>query len=380
MLEVIRKRMIINGVDDVLTAARKRIEYIFDNYEKIQLSFSGGKDSSVLFHLMYEEAEKRNRKFYVFFLDQEAEYQGTIDLVEWVMQRPLVIPMWYQVPLFMTNASSSEQLFLYAWGRDEEWSRDKNPLAIQELKCAYPKRFYKFVNWVDKRIQKYEGEGEAITIIGLRAEESPERRFVMFGEDNDLFWIRRKRNPHRAYPIIDWSYRDVWKYLIDNNKKYNSVYDKLYSLGVKLRDIRVSCLIHEKAYRCLAELQEVEPETYDKLQKRLKGVHTAGIYGRENMMYSIKKRPDHFKTWKDYYLFLFENLHEDLKVIFKYQWSRFEGYEDTRIYKYFCKRIILCDWEGNIKLKDDINYTKEQLAKKRKQKKTDEVIQKWFNL
>jgi hypothetical protein len=34
-------------------------------------------------------------------------------------------------------------------------------------------------------------------------------------------------------------------------------------------------------------LAELEPETYNQLEKRLKG-HTAAIYGKENLMYSIK--------------------------------------------------------------------------------------------
>lgn len=105
-------RTAVYGTDSVLEATQKRIEYLFDNYDNIQLSFSGGKDSTVLFHLLNAEAKKRDRKFYVFFLDQEAEYQGTIDMMEWVMRQPNVIPRWYQVPTFMTNSCSQQQVFL----------------------------------------------------------------------------------------------------------------------------------------------------------------------------------------------------------------------------------------------------------------------------
>jgi predicted phosphoadenosine phosphosulfate sulfurtransferase len=35
-------------------------------------------------------------------------------------------------------------------------------------------------------------------------------------------------------------------------------------------------------------LAKLEPETYNQLEKRLKGVHTAAIFGKENLMYSIK--------------------------------------------------------------------------------------------
>lgn len=372
-------RTSISGVLNVVDATRKRIEYLFDNYDNIQLSFSGGKDSTVLFHLVNQEAIKRNRKFYLYFIDQEAEYQGTIDMVEWAMNQPNVIPLWYQVPMFMTNAVSHEQLFLWAWGKDEKWVRDKNPIAIKEIDGRYPKRFYKFNLWVGQNLAKK--EGKSVSIIGLRAEESPSRRFVMFGEDNDLFWLRRKNKPHKAYPLIDWSYTDVWKFLVENNLKYNKVYDKMYMLGLNLRYMRVSNLIHEKAYRCLTELQEIEPETYDALEQRLKGVHCASIYAKENLMYSIKELPEKFKTWKEYKDFLLESIHPDLQKIFKYQWSRFGDTDDVGACKYMVKRILLCDWEGNITWSRDneFNYTREQIKEKNKIKKEDKIIKKWFS-
>lgn len=371
-------RTAISGSKDVVTAARERISYLFDNYDNIQLSFSGGKDSTVLFHLVNEEAKKRNRKFRLFFLDQEAEYQGTIDMVDWAMRQPNVIPVWYQVPTFMTNACSTQQMFLWSWGEGEEWVRPKSDISIHSIKKKYPKRFYKFVLWANTELKKL--DGKSVSLIGLRAEESPSRRFVMFGEDNTLFWMRRIHEPNKAYPIIDWSYTDVWKFLCENHLKYNKVYDKMYMLGLNLRQMRVSNLIHEKAYRCLHELQEIEPETYDKLEHRLKGVHCAAIYAKENMMYSIKKLPSNFKTWKEYKDFLLDNIHPDLAKIFRYQWSRFGDTDDVGACKYMVKRILLCDWEGNITWSRDneFNYTKDQIKEKNRIKRTDEVIKKWF--
>lgn len=371
-------RTAISGVKNVVESTKERISYLFDNYDNIQLSFSGGKDSTALFHLVNAEAIKRNRKFYLYFQDQEAEYQGTIDLMEWAMSQPNVIPLWYQVPIFMTNAVSHEQLFLWAWGDGEKWVREKNKLAIHSIAKKYPKRFYKFNLWVAQNLAKR--PGKSVSIVGLRAEESPDRRFVLFGEDNNMFWLRRKTNPHKAYPLIDWSYTDVWKYLIENKLKYNSVYDKMYMLGMNLRYMRVSNLVHEKAYRCLAELQEIEPETYNNLEQRLKGVHCAAIYARENLVYSIKKLPDVFKTWKEYKDFLLKAIHPDLAKIFKYQWSRFGDTDDVGACKYMVKRILLCDWEGNITWSRDneFNYTRDQILEKNQIKKTDDVIKKWF--
>lgn len=374
-------RTTVRGVENVLEAAEKRISFLFDNYDNIQLAFSGGKDSTVLFHLINSEAIKRNRKFILYFQDQEAEYQGTIDFVEWAMSQPNVIPQWYQVPIFMTNAASHEQLFLWAWGENEEWVRKKNDLAIQSIANKYPKRFYKFNLWVAQQNRK-NLKGSFVSIIGLRAEESPDRRFVMFGEDSEMFWLRRKTEPNKAYPIIDWSYTDVWKYLIENNLKYNKVYDKMYMLGGNLRSFRVSNLVHEKAFRCLTDLQELEPETYNQLERRLKGVHTAAIYGKENLMYSIKDLPESFKSWKEYKDFLLTSIHPDLKRIFEYQWSRFGDTDDVGACKYMVKRILLCDWEGNITWARDneFNYTKDQILHKNVLKREDEIIKKWTQL
>ena len=36
--------------------------------------------------------------------------------------------------------------------------------------------------------------------------------------------------------------------------------------GHDIRTMRVSNLVHEKAFRCLTDLQELEPETYNKLE------------------------------------------------------------------------------------------------------------------
>ncbi len=371
-------RTAVRGTENVLIATKKRIALLFDMYDNVQLSFSGGKDSTVLFHLINEEAIRRNRKFIVYFQDQEAEYTATIDLIEWVMAQPNVIPLWYQVPIFMTNAASHQQLFLWAWGEGEPWIRDKHPLAIHSIKNKYSKRFYKFNLWVGQNLKRM--KGTSVSIIGLRAEESPDRRFVMFGEDSELFWLRRKNEPNKAYPIIDWRYKDVWKYLIEGGYRYNKIYDKMYMLGHDIRTMRVSNLIHEKAFRCLSDLQELEPETYEKLESRLHGVHAAAMYGKENLMYSIKNLPSNFETWKEYKDFLLKSIHPDLRKLFEYQWSRFGDTDDVGACKYMVKRILLCDWEGNITWSRDneYNYTRDQILHKNKLKKTDPTIRKWM--
>lgn len=67
---------------NVLEAARERIKYSFDNFERLYVSFSGGKDSTVMVHLVMEEAIKRDRKVGVLLIDLEAQYKATIKHVK----------------------------------------------------------------------------------------------------------------------------------------------------------------------------------------------------------------------------------------------------------------------------------------------------------
>jgi predicted phosphoadenosine phosphosulfate sulfurtransferase len=57
---------------NVLVAARQRVKNVFDDFEKIYISFSGGKDSTVMMHLVMEEAIKRCRTVGVLIIDLEA--------------------------------------------------------------------------------------------------------------------------------------------------------------------------------------------------------------------------------------------------------------------------------------------------------------------
>jgi len=67
---------------NVFEAAQQRINYSFDNFEKVYLSFSGGKDSSVMFHLTMMEAKKRNKKVGILIIDLEAQYKSTIEHIK----------------------------------------------------------------------------------------------------------------------------------------------------------------------------------------------------------------------------------------------------------------------------------------------------------
>jgi len=307
---------------------------------------SGGKDSHVLFELAYAEATKRRRRLGVFFIDQEAEYQATIDVIRGIMSRPIVDAYWYQVPLYMTSAVSYEQEFLHAWGPGEKWMREKDDLAIHAINALYPQRFYPFIDW-------FEAQWPAGTafLVGLRAEESLNRHRAMTKNPGvaDILWSTKGRgNVIKFYPIYDWAFDDVFYHFYLNNVRYNRIYDFMHSQNDKehIANFRVSNLIHEKAYKSLTALQAFEPETYARLIERLNGTRTAALYAKESFIYSNGRLPKRFATWREYRDYLLTTLPTDRAEAFGKRFGL--QADDERTCKHQAKQLLINDWENNV--------------------------------
>ena len=93
---------------DVLTAAQRRLSFVFDRFEKVCVSFSAGKDSTVLLHLAAAEAARRGRKIGLLLIDLEAQYRHTIEhaLRCFDLYRDSIEPFWVSLPLSLRNAVS----------------------------------------------------------------------------------------------------------------------------------------------------------------------------------------------------------------------------------------------------------------------------------
>ncbi len=91
--------------ENVLRAAIARIEWIFETFPSVCLSFSGGKDSTVLFHLLADVARRKKRRFSVLFIDWEAQYQCTIEHIQKMREMYHdVTETFYWVALPLTTA------------------------------------------------------------------------------------------------------------------------------------------------------------------------------------------------------------------------------------------------------------------------------------
>lgn len=346
----------------VLDEAKARINRIFDEFDNVVVGFSGGKDSTCVLNLTLQIAKERNRlPQKVMFVDQEAEWQFTIDYVKDVMYREDVEPFWIQAPFKITNSTSTSADCLEAWGEGQKWMREKDPIAIKENTFATNKNsshldeFYKFFpNFFKHQFPKQ----KSAYLAGVRAEESPTRAMALTNgvTYKDITWgkVLNKADEHYTfYPLYDWSYTDVWKAIHEHNWQYCKVYDYMYQYGYAVQDMRVSNLHHETAIKQLFFLQEIEGDTYNKLTERLQGVSTASKFGEDDFF--VKELPYMFKDWKEYRDFLVDKLLPESSVpLFKKKFEKLDEKYGTmknidKLYRICVQSIVINDF-GFVKL------------------------------
>lgn len=309
---------------NVWDAALERIRWLFDEFDgNVSVSNSGGKDSTVVLELAAIVAKERGQKLRVMWLDQECEFDATVEHQRWLLnERDDIDFEWYQIPFRLFNATNHEDEWLNVWGEGEDWVRPKEPNTIHE-NDFYKGRILK--DGTDKRekITRFKellgainGRTGGAILTGMRAEESPGRRIFMIS--NPVYkWVTwgsrvKEALPNDAFlfhPIYDWTYLDVWAAIERNGWRYNSMYDTMYRYGVPTRAMRVSNYSHSQSTGALLYLQEAEPETWEKATRRLGGLSTQGHLGRNSkMIESNGGLPYMFKDWHEYMHHLIDHL------------------------------------------------------------------------
>jgi predicted phosphoadenosine phosphosulfate sulfurtransferase len=305
---------------NVYEAALERIEWIYREFPRVVVAVSGGKDSTVIMHLALEVARRLDRlPVVVHFLDQEAEWRQTIEYMRVVKAMPDISMKWYQVEFKIFNSTSHTNDWLYCWKEGEEWIRPKEPDAVTE-NIYGTDRFADFLNM--HTATEYPEEPCCI-IGGVRAEESPQRANGLCNDETykGITWGRlnnKKLLHYTFYPIYDWSYTDVWKYIAVNNFPYNKVYDLMYRKGIPTRRMRVSNLTHESAVHGLKDVQDIDRDTWEDIVQRLDSAN-AIKHLKNQSLEPPKTLPFMFESWHEYRDYLLDNLISDGEVKTKMQ-------------------------------------------------------------
>ena len=306
---------------NVLDAARDRIAYTFDNFERLYVSFSGGKDSSVMLHLVMDEAIKRNRVVGVLIVDLEAQYKATdIHLQEMVdLYRGHIDLHWVCLPLALRNAVTNYEPKWQCWepGKKDIWVRQPSPDGITNP-TYYPwfqpgMEFEEFIvlfgDW-------YAQGKSCAGFIGIRADESLNRFRTIAVFNKRMHGEKRYTtlvigNTYNVYPIYDWRTEDIWRYHAKfPEKPHNHVYDLMQQAGVPLSQQRLCQPYGDDQRKGLWLYHILEPETWFKLIARVNGANSGALYVQETgniMGYNKIARPEGH-TWKSFTNLLLKSL------------------------------------------------------------------------
>lgn len=400
---------VYHNTKNVLTASMERVSYVFDNFKKIYVSFSGGKDSSVMSHLVLSEAKKRGVKVGFLIIDLEAQYNDTITHINEMIKtyKDVIDLHWVCAELLLRNAVSNYEPRWVCWDESKKdvWVREK-PKECSDLsqydfyipRMEFEEFMVLFGEW-------YSGGDNCAAFIGIRADESLHRyRAIVSRKDGIMFngikWTTRvSKNLYNVYPIYDWRTEDIWVFNGKNKHlPHNRVYDKMSMAGVKISQQRLCQPYGDDQRKGLWLYHILEPMTWYKLVARVNGVNSGALYIQENgnmTGYDKITKPDGH-TWQSFCNLLLKTMPKKTRDHYRARFVKFisgwkdRGYEvipdeaphDLEVkcwapsWKRMCKALLRNDYWckslGQTQPKSD-SYEKFKEIKKLKQLKNEAI-------
>ncbi len=332
---------------NVYEEAVNRVNYIFDNFEKICISFSGGKDSTVMLHIVMDEAKKRNKRVGLLLVDLEGQYKLTITHIETCLElyKEYLDIYWVCLPIHLRNAVSVYEPFWKCWDIKvkDMWIRDYPKNCINDIEYFdFFKEGMEFEEFVPLFAKWYSQGKSTVSLIGIRADESLNRYRTIASNSKirykDKIWTTKiSENIYNAYPIYDMAVEDIWVYHAKNPiKPYNKLYDLMYKSGLSLSQMRICQPYGDDQRRSLWLFHLIEPETWSKVVARVNGANSGALYiqesGNINGYRNITKPKNH--SWKSFTFLLLNSMpiktkeHYENKIIKYLKWWKEHGYED----------------------------------------------------
>ena len=163
------------------------------------VSFSGGKDSTVVSYLV-RKALMSNRILHIFG-DTTIEYPDTLNYIKKFSRHNGVIPFYTQ---------SSNHSFL------KMCNLLSPPSMLNSWCCSVFK-----ASPIAEMIKKLNNKGGVISFEGVRRKESARRR-------NRQSTYLNKKIVHQlsAYPILEWREIEVWLFILTKKLEFNNAYRK----------------------------------------------------------------------------------------------------------------------------------------------------------
>ncbi len=311
---------------NVLDAAIERLQIMFENFNHIYFSVSGGKDSSVMIQLANKVAKEMNKKFDILFIDLEAQYRYTIEHIEELKKLSQVRDFYHiALPIALRNAVSVLQPKWICWEEESKhlWVRDMPEDSINIHNCPFSwfkkgEEFEEFIlqfaNWYQEKYHETVACG-----IGIRTDESMNRfRTIAFQESKHTFaqyhwttklkWNEKHIDIYNCYPIYDWKTEDIWGAVSKLNLKFNYIYELMYKNGLSIHEQRLCQPYGDDQKNGLDQFKALEYDTWSKVLNRVNGVNFGNIYCKTTALGNIKSCKPAFMTWQEYTVFLLESI------------------------------------------------------------------------
>jgi len=330
---------------DVYSAAVARIEQTFADFESVYISFSAGKDSTVMLHLTADVARRRGRKFGVLLIDLEGQYTLTIDHAKKCidMYSDVAEIYWLCLPLQLRNGVSVYEPYWKCWDVEKKdiWIREMPEWAISdETFFPFFKNGMEFEEFVPL-FGDWFGKGKRTAcMVGIRADESLNRfRTIASSKKSmwkDLKWTTQvTENCFNIYPIYDWKTADIWHFhAAFPDKPHNTLYDMMHKAGVPLGNMRICEPYGDDQRRGLWLFHIIEPQTWAKVVARVNGASSGALYVQEwgniNGYRGVTKPAGH--TWKSFAELLTLSMpkktreHFQNKIVLYQRWFGLRGY------------------------------------------------------
>jgi len=294
----------------VLEAARQRISVAFDECERVYVSFSAGKDSTVMLHLVADEAIKRGVKFGVLLVDLEAQYKLTISHAFECMKKYEQVSDWHWccLPLSLRNAVSAYEPQWVCWEPDKksEWVRDMPGHARTSF--DFVDHGMEFEEFVPLFGEWYSKGKRTACFVGIRTDESLNRFRTIYSNVKERlsdfrFTTRVSENVYNFYPIYDWATEDIWVYHARNpDRCHNHLYDLMHKAGLSIHQQRICQPYGDDQRRGLWLYHLIEPETWGRVVARVNGANSGALYvqstGNITGYGKITLPPNH--TWRSF--------------------------------------------------------------------------------
>ncbi|MCI8592640.1 MAG: DUF3440 domain-containing protein [Lachnospiraceae bacterium] len=310
---------------NVYEAFQQRIKLIFEEFDNIYISFSGGKDSGLLLNMVldYQKAYYPDRRVAVFHQDFEAQYTVTTEYVEKTFERIRedVEPYWVCLPMATRTALSSYQMYWYPWDdkKEESWVRpmpdkdyvinlDNNPMMTYRYRMHQEDLAKQFGRW----FRMSHGDRKTVCLLGMRADESLQRYSGFlnkkYGYKGECWITKQFKDVWCASPMYDWSVQDVWHAYAQFGYEYNHLYDLYYMAGLTVGQMRVASPFNDYSKDSLNLYRVIDPQIWVKLVGRVQGANFASIYGKTKAMGYRNATLPAGHTWKSYTFFLLDTL------------------------------------------------------------------------